>query len=38
MVETSLAVWWLTFHASTAGGAGLIPGWGAKILDAVQHS
>ena len=29
---TSLAVQWLELHASTAGGTGLIPGWGTKIL------
>ena len=28
---TSLAVKWLRLCASIAGGAGLIPGWGAKI-------
>ena len=28
---TSLAVWWLGLHVSNAGGAGSIPGWGAKI-------
>ena len=26
--RTSLAVQWLEVHASTAGGTGLIPGWG----------
>ena len=30
--EMSLAVHWSGFHASTAGGTGLIPGRGAKIL------
>ena len=30
--ETSLAAHWSGFHASTAGGTGLIPGRGAKIL------
>ena len=33
---TSLAVQWLRLHASTAGGMGLIPGGGTKILNAVQ--
>ena len=28
---TSLAVQWLRHHASTAGGMGLIPGWGTRI-------
>ena len=32
---TSLAVQWLRLHASTAGGAGSIPGGGTKILHAV---
>ena len=27
----SLVVQWLGLHASTAGGPGLIPGWGTKI-------
>ena len=27
-------VQWLRFHAFTAGGAGLIPGWGNKIPQA----
>ena len=30
----SLVVPWLQFHPSTAGGMGLIPGQGAKILHA----
>ena len=30
--RTSLAVQWLRIHASTAGGTGLMPGWGTKIL------
>ena len=34
-LRTSLAVWWLRLRASTAGGAGSIPGWGTKILHAV---
>ena len=36
--DTSLVVQWLRLHASNAGGAGLIPGWGTKILHAVWHS
>ena len=32
---TSLAVQWLRLHTSTAGGAGLISGWGTKILHAM---
>ena len=32
---TSLAVQWLRFHASTAGGMGLIPGQGTNILHAL---
>ena len=32
---TSLAVQWLRLHASTAGGVGLIPGWGTKIPHAM---
>ena len=38
ILGTSLAVQWLRFHASTAGGMGLIPGWGTKILHAAWHS
>ena len=34
----SLAVLWLRFHASTAGGEVSIPGWGTRILHAAQHS
>ena len=30
LLGTSLVVWWLRLHASTAGGVGLIPGWGIK--------
>ena len=30
-------VQWLGLCASTTGGLGLIPGWGAKIPHAVQH-
>ena len=33
---TSLAVQWLRFGASTAGGMGSIPGWGTKIPHAPQ--
>ena len=29
-------VQWLRLRASTAGGKGLIPGWGTKILQALQ--
>ena len=32
---TSLVVQWLRLHASSAGGAGSIPGWGTKIPHAV---
>ena len=35
---TSLVVQWLRLCASTAGGTGSIPGWGAKILHASQRS
>ena len=34
---TSLVVQCLRLHASTAGGPGLIPGWGTKILHAPQY-
>ena len=34
---TSLTVQWLKLHASTSGGAGLIPGQGTKILHAAQR-
>ena len=34
---TSLAVQWLRLHASTAGGMGLIPCRGNKILHAMWH-
>ena len=34
---TSLVVQWLTFQVSNAGGVGLIPGWGPKILHTAQH-
>ena len=33
---TSLAVQWLRLHASTSGGAGLIPGRGTRIPHAAQ--
>ena len=35
--RTSLAVQWLRLCASTAEGAGLIPGQGSKILHAAWH-
>ena len=35
---TSLAVQWLRLSTSTAGGTGLIPGQGTKILSAVAPS
>ena len=34
---TSLAVQWLRFRASTAGGTGSIPGQGTKIPHAKRH-
>ena len=36
-VRISLVVRWLGLLVSTAGGAGLIPGWGIKTLHATQH-
>ena len=36
MTKTSLAVQWLRLRASTAGGAGSIPGQGTKIPRASQ--
>ena len=33
---TSLAAQWLGLRASTAGGAGSIPGWGTKIPHAIR--
>ena len=38
ILGSSLAVQWLRLRASTAGGAGLIPGQGTKIPHAVWHS
>ena len=38
MGEDSLAVQWLELHASTVGGAGLIPGWGTKISHVAWSS
>ena len=35
--RTSLAVQWLRFHASNAGGPGSIPGRGTKIPQATQQ-
>ena len=35
-LRTSLAFQWLRLHASTSGGAGLIPGWGTKTLHGMQ--
>ena len=35
-VGTSLVVQWLRPQTSTAGGMGLIPGWGTKIPHAMQ--
>ena len=37
MFGASLAVQWLRLRASTAGGTGLIPGQGTKILHAMWH-
>ena len=34
--RNSLVVQWLRLQASTAGGPGSIPGWGAKILQAAH--
>ena len=31
-----MAVQWLRLHASTVGGMGLIPGWGARISHAME--
>ena len=36
MVEKPLAIQWLGLHTSTTVGMGLIPGWEAKIPDALQ--
>ena len=35
---TSLAIWWLRFHASHARGAGSTPGQETKIPHAIRHS
>ena len=35
---TSLAIWWLRFHASYARDAGSIPGQETKIPHAIRHS
>ena len=37
MLGTSLVVQWLRLWASNAGGSGLIPGWGTKILHAMKY-
>ena len=34
--QGSLAFQWFRLHASTAGGTGLIPGWGTKIPHATR--
>ena len=34
-VRDSLVIQWLGIHTSTAGGRGLTPGWGTKILHIV---
>ena len=36
-IRTSIADQWLRIHAFTAGGTGSIPGWGTKILSAMQN-
>ena len=36
LVGTSLVVQWLRLCAPNAGGMGLVPGWGTKILHATQ--
>ena len=38
VLRPSLVVQWLRLCASNEGGAGSIPGQGAKILHAAQHS
>ena len=38
LLGNSLEIQWLGFHACTAEGSGLIPGWGTKIPQAAQHS
>ena len=35
---TSLAVQWIRLCATIAGGTGLIPGWGTKILHAARYN
>ena len=35
---TSLVIQWLRLYTPTAGGMGLIPGWGTKIPHAMQCS
>lgn len=37
MLGTSLVVWWLGFHTSTAGGTGLILGRGTMIPHAARQ-
>ena len=37
-IGSSLVVQWLRLQASTAGGMGSIPGWGTKILHAMQYA
>ena len=36
-IGTSLVARWLTLHAPNAGGMGLMPGQGTKILHALSH-
>ena len=38
VLGTSVAIRWLRLHASTVGGAGLIPGQGIKIPHAARGS
>ena len=37
-LRNSLVVQWLGLHAPTAGGTGLIPSWGTKILQTLWYS
>ena len=37
-IRTSLAVQWLRLRISSAGGVGLIPGWGTTIPHAAQRA